>query len=1197
MNFKLLIIIIFSLTLLSTGCSDSGGSSDNVPADDGGSNSGNSDNNDPTDDPNDDGLISSSSFSIDESDFADTSNFIKIEGKANNPVVEFQAVDQSLQITTSQLDSSGPINIESEYRYPTSLSKAEIEASAGQPLFIDGIFAGIIDKYEAGAIVVRNASSFQEAFQSFNVEASNDEIVESISRSVQSAFGAYDHLNEQPLKITFKQKEIINQQRGIQQEPVIVIEFPKNYSIPLQRVEPRSDSGNSASVDCTVAEAMCDAELNINRQYGKDFGESTSFGSIEFSTEGSKIEIGLGSYIHAKYDYNVAQNNEYYFEFRPTAYYLVNIEAKVGGSGGITGAEHTFDIVDNGLDIKIPLPKGAFLNLNLKPEFVIGMEDAPNIKEAKFEARLNSHKTGFVKLSYDSDSGAHFTKDIIEKAEPLLKAGITMSIDTNKHEIVGYIFPQIAVRPQLGFLKIDKKVNLAYVRNGARADTKLKGKISEEWVLENTELTRDSEKDAHLITELYGLIDFKWDLKVGDKDIYSSDNWTVLFKSDSTLKILEWYSKILPAPEINVVAQADSDRIVSFSVPTSVPTDFKDALRYYYTTNQGISAPDEIDDQVILDSRDNTPYEIWRAGDDTLRFPEDTGINVRAVAFTDELASTQNTLWTWGMSITMQTEGAAAYLLPPSLNILGKEFDESFTVTASQAADGNDIEVDKFGIGSYQPCGSPCTLQITESSTPTFRAVKEINGKDYYSTIIAGNYRKCGENQGIQDGKCIDECPFLWDIDYQQSTVSVYSSEEDKSHPSKYKGSARIQDVLIYPRCDFIMSEVLEEKCAPYLSPPTDGSNKSGQYHLTYWDYRFADDGITKIWFQEIEEGDAELSMTYPGSSPSGLCFRDNYPEMPLKWLPSDYEDYSLDMNSYPEQEGDSYQVTGPDHTHDAVPSFHTSFLPAQDAVTSPEIHPVIEDIFGEVIKGQQFAISNNIGTYTFTPKKFKAQDFGDTFCLLNPGFCIDKGLPPNAFCTIYPDYCSDKGVDYTPISVNPGGNGDTPSTCGSSSSPEYQDWESGLWQLTATLDMPTTDNGSIVVKNFEINLVPTSDENCEFIFVDDNTPPDVVYGGALTVDNDSSGEPNLTPLSMYTDNFIHHAQVMEFNGLYTGLPVDEQGGSGLYSMQTSCSGVMPANSIADIYDKKKLEWSSPGNQSGANWATCTFTLEPMPDN
>jgi len=702
-------------------------------------------------------------------------------------------------------------SLESQYRFPTTVSKELIESYRGKPLYIDGVFAGIISGYDNGEIVVKDAKDVSEAYSRFDISGGLESIPPVLMKTIRRHLARYDRQNRDPLGITFS-KRIRSVGEHNVEEPVLSIEFPKGYTIPLKELQ-----SVGVNVGCDLSEAMCDASFNYNKEYEKDMEASKAFGSVTFTSEGSKIVVGLGAFIRAMYDYNSVGSNEYYFEFKPTLYYDAKLQVAIKGSS-IKGGDKTFELIKNGLEISIPLHKAVSLVLQLKPEIVLGMKDAPNNEEIDFSASVSSKRTGYAKLVYSS-LGSSATKGIEEEAEPLSKEELSMHLDTGNDKIVAYIFPEVAVRPQLKFTKISRGVNIAYVRNGVSIDTKLKGTIDSDWIVENTEITGSAVEDVYVKSYLYGLVDYKWDVKVGDTQLYESDDWIELYngeKSGHTIDLLEWWSQFLQLPTIKIDYVGEK-RLVRFDIGSK----YKNLIRFYYTLNQ-----EKIDSKVINANRDHTPYKMWRIGDEPIELDEDTHIDVRAVLFTDEIPEKSSTLWVWGMSISKTAKAAAVYVPPVVIEPTNKDFVEPFSVRLTQV-EGDGIEISSDDGYNFQSCGTgSCSQRISKTSTLVARAVRIFDGKKYYSTISSGYYRKCPAHEEVgADGKCVTRCPYLWDLSYSEEGVVHY----DGGEPYTAYGTAKLYDVFIDPECDFRMTEDERRVCQPYI-------DAAGQkYQDTQW--------------------------------------------------------------------------------------------------------------------------------------------------------------------------------------------------------------------------------------------------------------------------------------------------------------------------------------------------------------------------
>lgn len=381
-------------------------------------------------------------------------------------------------------------------------------------------------------------------------------------------------------------------------------------------------------------------------------------------------------------------------------------------------------------------------------------------------------------------------------------------MDTGKDKIVGYCFPEIALRPQLSFTKIKQKVNIATVRNGVRFDTRFKGVVDDDWIVENKNIYGSTVEDIYLKSYIYGLIDFKWDIKVGSIDIISADNWTEIYKS-GTYDILEWYSQFLQIPAINVEYH-DNKRFVTFDIKSK----YKPYIRYYYTLDNST-----IDKKIINEERDSTPYSIWRDGDEPIELNEDATVRVRAVLFTDEIPEKQNSKWVWGMSISKEALKDIVYIPEPKLSPSFKDFSESVTVKVTQD-EGDGIYISHNGV-TFVKCGTgSCSVTINKTEDFFAKTMRRFNNKEFFSSAVHGYYYKCGNDESIDsNGKCATKCPYLWEVSYTES--GARHEGEDENDTSYTTGIMR-QKLFITPNnCigdGYVMNETEYDLCKPYYN-------------------------------------------------------------------------------------------------------------------------------------------------------------------------------------------------------------------------------------------------------------------------------------------------------------------------------------------------------------------------------------------
>ncbi len=188
-----------------------------------------------------------------------------------------------------------------------------------QPLFVDGKFKGIVESIEQKVtgqeIHLKDAQHLSDVYKSFDVMFRNEEVVGTLQRSISQGRlkGLYDHLNHEPLHFSLKERSTTTGRSLGSGEPVLRIDIPKGYYIP---VEPRS-------LHCSFGNLECTMSVQGEASQHTDLGNSVTEAGITFSTEGSYIEIGLGSYLRVHYDHNVFSKDVLDFELAQSAYFII----------------------------------------------------------------------------------------------------------------------------------------------------------------------------------------------------------------------------------------------------------------------------------------------------------------------------------------------------------------------------------------------------------------------------------------------------------------------------------------------------------------------------------------------------------------------------------------------------------------------------------------------------------------------------------------------------------------------------------------------------------------------------------------------------------------------------------------------------------------------------------------------------------
>lgn len=457
---------------------------------------------------------------------------------------------------------------------------AQAQAIVGKPLFIGGSFKGIVQSVneQSGKIsyAIQAANDVTDVYDNFDIELTGEEINERLSRAIHKFKGKYDYLNTKPLKFELKTVEVpateisgpLSRNRskdGKIKEFVLRVNFPKGYTIPIQ----------PKRVDCDFWESSCDARIDANMDSHIDLGDSITKGGITISTEGSYVDFGLGAYMRAKYDANLFEEDVYVFEVSTSAYFESNIIFTING-------EYEFEWSDNielldMVDVEIAHPYSAVAKavVGFQPVMEIGSRGSLNVS---MEAKAHSKREGEVGFRYSS---------IRRGVRPMGRVSFHQSTEngvTFEASVNGevYIIPRVAVRPKLMFLRVSQPLSFGEIRGGVKVNSILEGQVNTDFVVGNNSYNIDIGKtEIGLDIGVSALIDYILQIRLGDKEFWSMDDYRTLYESNRLI-VFDWHIGLLQAPTYDDAAgQSDSGKDIQFETPD---TDYPDLIQYYYQT-------------------------------------------------------------------------------------------------------------------------------------------------------------------------------------------------------------------------------------------------------------------------------------------------------------------------------------------------------------------------------------------------------------------------------------------------------------------------------------------------------------------------------------------------------------------------------------------------------------------------------------
>ncbi|MDP8287424.1 MAG: dockerin type I repeat-containing protein, partial [Candidatus Electryonea clarkiae] len=597
-----------------------------------------------------------------------------------------------------------------------------------QPLFVDGVFKGMVSKIEKSGfnlfISLKDAEFVTDVYDAFNVEFRNEQIKQSIQRAISNKkLGRYDHLNKKPLKITLIEKSITNSRGLSNDELVLRIDIPQGYTMPLQ---PRS-------LDCSFWNAECSFTLQTEYSKKVDIGKEYSKNGITFSTEGSYIEIGIGSYIKAHYDHNTFSSDVYDFEVAQSAYFDANLKAELKGELSEDWSATLDLLLDFDVEIVHPYSHLVKTSVVIDPGIVLGVEGKLT---GTATATAKVKRSGEIRFKYDSTSNVHESFNNIKYTPTTLSEdSVNFSIEAEGH---AYIFPSTLMIPNLKFLRVSKALTFIYLRSGIKLDNEIKGKIESGFIALNDKLINKYYTEASVTTSLYGLIQGRWMIRVGGIDFYHTDEYEDLFQTGA-LNILEWKAKLLDTPVVSV-ERDDETSPYEISFDLDFDKELKPKLHFYYTID-GEDLPVKGSEDIGSD---------WQIGNKPIEVNELQKVKVRAVLYNKDVSSS---IWAFGTSVSPQAE--YTNIVPPkaspeSFTAFG--FSDTLDVTLTQIQ-GYDIIYTIDG-GAEKNYGGPITL--SDSAVIEAYAKTLINNKWETSAKVSFSYTRCSQDEIVQDGECVE---------------------------------------------------------------------------------------------------------------------------------------------------------------------------------------------------------------------------------------------------------------------------------------------------------------------------------------------------------------------------------------------------------------------------------------------------------
>jgi hypothetical protein len=611
------------------------------------------------------------------------------------------------------------------------------QESLGTPLFVDGVFKGIVtsvQETESEVVVgLRDAEDVSEVYDSFEVEFRNDEFRDRALRALRKAvahrhLGRYDQLNEEPLAVSILGKRVLNKGTGATSDEIILrIDIPDGYYVPVRKM----------GLDCSFVDANCTLTIQGDAVNKIDLGNEYVNGGITFTTKGSYIEIGLGSYIKARYDKNILSADLFEFELAQSAYFESNMVASVSGELGSNWSTQLDLLFDFEVEIAHPYSLVAKTSVVIDPNIVFGVEG--KIK-GTLTATSKVNRSGEVRFKYSSAAGITEANNNIQYVpKDINNDGVTVSIEAEGH---AWVMPALTMLPSLKFLRINLPITFVFIRSGLKLNNEIKGKISSSFTVENDGLMEEKYgTEVSFTTSVYGLVQGKWFVRAAGIDFYYSPDYTDLFKTGA-LNILEWKAQLLDPPDILVEDHIEGDvKNISFSIP--VDAKLEPHIYYYYAIGDRDHPPDDMPAETI-----ETHPLFWKSGDDLIEVDSNSVIKARAVLYNEDVSTS---IWSWGTSVSQQKTSYLVDIEPPDVTPESRSFESTLYITIEQSQ-GFDIYY-RVNSGTAQLYSGP--FEIHDDTTLIAYASDMVDGSHVRSETVTHTYEKCAEGDVLdEEGEC-----------------------------------------------------------------------------------------------------------------------------------------------------------------------------------------------------------------------------------------------------------------------------------------------------------------------------------------------------------------------------------------------------------------------------------------------------------
>jgi len=499
------------------------------------------------------------------------------------------------------------------------------EDIVGKAFFLNGQYEGIVETQTTSSgttkVVLKEAQELSEIIDSFDidVDASSATIVQ--QRSFSTLIGRYDSINKQPLTYEIKTHSIYNAKlRKTIEEPVLRINFPKGYTIPIHAHSAKLLSSPARKVEF-------DFSQNWEKNFDLDYQHEEA--NLSISTEGSYIEFGLGVALHAEGRTRKAVRYVQ-VSLGQSASFESNLEAEIIGHLQESWSD-TLELTSK-IQIVIPISNLVSINIEFIPELRLS---ASGQIDGYLTANSHVERDGSYEIDYDSrrSSGnkVQTTLEINSEATPIDEHNLHIDINADGHAIIA---PVLKIKPEVSFARI-MDLEFVSLRGGVDIDTYMDGHFNADFEVLNTTLTSEVEAGVNINIQASPWLSYQMYVSMtligrakkpivmydgAEKDLYRAD----------PIEMFDWGINLLAKPNI-ALGESPGLTYVNFSLDPLTPN--RIYAKYYYTLDG--STPQQTEAYLW----DNIPLEVT----------ENVTVKVQAVLKKSDYS---DSIWAIGKSIS-----------------------------------------------------------------------------------------------------------------------------------------------------------------------------------------------------------------------------------------------------------------------------------------------------------------------------------------------------------------------------------------------------------------------------------------------------------------------------------------------------------------------------------------------------------------